>query len=148
MAEQDPRVPPEVEQYFIALFSRAGAVGGTMGGGGGGGGGGGARGAKRLKTSVEDRAVASVVAVPEAVLAQLSQAFPKLQQLPSPDGVLRVAIPIGMTGLQKVVVDVSGNASEQGGSDGLLVRAYGKEGLMSRKPTSRTADQVAQVLSS
>jgi hypothetical protein len=53
-----------------------------------------------------------------------------------------------MTGVQKVVVDVSRNVSEQGGPNGLLVRAYGKEGVLSRKPTSRTADQVAQILSS
>lgn len=147
MREQDPRVPPEVEQYFIDLFSRAGELGGVMGGGGGGGGGGGARGAKRLKTLVEDRIIART-ATPDDVEAQLSEAFPKAQRLPAPAEVLRVAIPIGMTGMQKVVVDVSRNATEQDGPNELLVRAYGKEGMLSRKPTSRTADQVAQILSS
>ena len=143
MREQDPRVPPEVEQYFIDLFSRAGDLGDVTGGGARGG----ARGAKRLKTVVEDRIIARPAA-PEDVQAQLSEKYPKAQRLSAPNDVLRMAIPIGMTGIQKIVVDVSRTDGEHGGSPGILVRAYGKEGLLSRKPTTRTADEIAEILAS
>ncbi|BBH18579.1 hypothetical protein Back2_28660 [Nocardioides baekrokdamisoli] len=155
MREQDPRVPADVEQYLIELFARAGQLGGSIGGGvgaggagalGGGRGGakGGARGAMRLRTVVEDRGTVAPLTRDEA-LQKLTSAFPKLIPLPTADAAVRVAIPLGLTGLQQVVVDILVPASSDG-QQLPLVRTYCKEGLLSRKPAARIADQVANAL--
>ncbi|HEV7206787.1 MAG TPA: hypothetical protein VGN18_19440 [Jatrophihabitans sp.] len=142
MREPDPRVPPEVEQYLIDVHSRAGEMGGAVSGHGRAGARGGARAAGRLRTIVEDRAVPSAKTGAVAQ-AQLTESFPAAERLPAHADVLRLGIPVGLMGLQMVIVDIT-----PAGAGSLLVRAFGKEGLISRKPTARTADQVAQLLAS
>lgn len=163
MREQDPRVPAEVESYLIGLYARAGQAGGGLGGAAGGGtagglggaaGGarGGARGARRLKTVVEDRTgVASEQA--DGLIARVGQAFPRAEVLAADDHMIRFAIPVGRTGLQHVVADITldyRRSPEQRTAPpgGVLVRAYGKEGILNRKPTARTADAVLNLLAS
>jgi hypothetical protein len=143
--EQDARVPVEVEQYLIGLYARAGQVGGSLGGAGDGGARGGARGAARLRTVVEDRTV-STSTPGSGVPARVTEAFPQAERISARDDVLRLAIPLGRTGLQRIVVDVRLAGPTPEATQPVLVRAYGKEGLLSRKPTARIADQVAQLL--
>ncbi|WP_329482100.1 hypothetical protein OG555_07540 [Kribbella sp. NBC_01484] len=100
-----------------------------------------------MRTVVEDRTLPRPYVGPDA-LARIAVAFPKYIALPSSELVLRIAIPIGMTGLQQVVVDIAPSGADSPGASGTTVRAYGKEGLLSRKPTARTADQIVSVLSS
>ena len=99
-----------------------------------------------MRTVVEDRALPRPYVRSDA-LARIALAFPKYVALPSSDLVLRVAIPVGLTGMQQVVVDIAPLGAESPGANGTAVRAYGKEGLLSRKPTKRTADQIVSVLS-
>ena len=75
-------------------------------------------------------------------MERLVAAIPKVRQLPAV-GVLRVAVPLGVTGLSHVVVDLT--AGSPAGET--LIRAYGKEGLLNRRPTARVAEQIAQILS-
>jgi hypothetical protein len=150
MAAQDPRVPVEVEDYLIALFARAGQIGGLAGGavsagpagafgGGRGGARGGARAATRMKTKVEERS-GNVPGTPDEVAARLAAAFPKAKPLPA-TGRLRLAVPIGITGLQQIIIDLDLDLAQAGpGSVQALLRGYGKEGLLSAHPTLKTVD--------
>ena len=151
MPSHDDRVPPEVESFLIGVFADAGQLGGAIGGGIGGGAAGGAGGrrggakggswaASRMKTRVEDRAVPRSYA-PADAFNRVASALPAVKPLPAPGGgVVRVVVPLGRTGLQQIVVDLLPSGA------GTTVRAYGKEGLLSRRPTARTADQVAAAL--
>jgi hypothetical protein len=152
MAEAEPDVPPEIESYLVGLSARAGQIGGAIGsvaagsiagpgaaaGGSAGGARGGARGAARLKTKIEQRSGAAP-GTPEQVTARLTAAFPKAKPLAAGAHV-RLAVPVGVTGLQQIVID-----AELGPSDGARVhvrlRGFGKEGLISRKPTRAVTDQ-------
>lgn len=144
--QPDPRVPQQVEEYLIGIYARAGSIGGSVGGrigagapgasgGASGGARGGARGARRLATVVEERSGhvdLSEAEVRDRIMARLPGAEP----LPA-DDVWRVTVPIGVTGLQRVVVDLV-TSPENGGSH-VLLRAFGKEGVITRHPTRRTA---------
>jgi len=152
MSEAEPEVPPEIEDYLIGLYAHAGQIGGAVGsvaagaiagpgaaaGGSRGGARGGARGAARLKTKIEQRS-GDAPGTAEQVTARLTAAFPKARPLPAGDHV-RLAVPVGVTGLQQIVID-----AELGPSDGASVpvrlRGFGKEGLISRKPTRAVTDQ-------
>jgi hypothetical protein len=147
--EQDPRVPPEVEEYLVGLNMAAGAAGAKLAtpiGAFGGvssshlsrrGARGGERGARWLRTLVEERAVPAGMSS-EAVTAAVLAANPRATRMQSGPTVLRFALPLGRTGLQHVVLDVPL-------TEGPL-RAFGKEGLLNRHPTARTADEVAAQL--
>lgn len=146
--EQDPRVPDEVEQYLIDRNIQAGQIGATIGGGVAGGAGGamaarrgarrgGERGARRIMTTVEERT--GVVSLSEDQLQErVLSVAPKAISLPATSG-LRWAIPIGATGLMHVVVDVT---TAPGGGNDTVLRAFGKEGIITRHPTQRTADEI------
>jgi hypothetical protein len=141
MSQAEPEVPPEIENYLIGLSAHAGQIGGsigTPGGSGAAGARGGARGAARLKTKVEQR-TGEAPGTAEQVTVRLTAAFPKAQPLPAGDHV-RLAVPVGVTGLQQIVID-----AELGPGDGARVpvrlRGFGKEGLISRKPTRTVTDQ-------
>ena len=156
MAAQDPRVPVEVEDYLVALSARAGQIGGSAGGavsaggagafgGGRGGARGGARAATRMKTKVEERS-GNVPGTPDEVAGRLAAAFPKAQPLPAA-GRLRLAVPIGITGLQQIILDLD-LAPAGPGSVQALLRGYGKEGLLSTHPTLKTADRAWSAIQS
>lgn len=154
MREQDPRVPAEVEDYLVGLMASAGRLGGEIGGkagggelghrgGGRGGERGGARGARLLKTVVAERR-GVVPGSPADALARLRQTFPESQELQA-NGV-RFVVPLGLSGLQRVVVDVTFQPTAAGQSEALL-RSFAKEGLLSRHPAARIADKVWAALS-
>jgi hypothetical protein len=151
-----PGVPVEVEDYLIELYARAGQLGGAIGGiaaGGVGGPGaalagsrggarGGARGAARLKTRVESRS-GEARGTAADIAARLMRAFPKATPLPAADRV-RVAVPLGLTGLQHIVIDLQLGPA-QDAPDGprvpVILTGYGKEGLINRKPTRTVTEQ-------
>ena len=132
MSREEPEVPPEIEDYLVGLSAHAGEIGGSAGARGG------AWGAARLKTKVEQRS-GDAPGTAEQVTARLTAAFPKAKPLPVGDH-LRLAVPVGVTGLQQIIID-----AELGPGDGTRVpvrlRGFGKEGLISRKRTRRVADQ-------
>jgi hypothetical protein len=155
-APDGPGVPDQVENYLIELYARAGQLGGAIGGiaagavggagaaaaGSRGGARGGARGATRLKTKVESRS-GEARGTPADITARLNRAFPKAIPLSAPDRA-RMAVPLGLTGLQHIVIDlILGPA--QDAPDGprvpVTLRGYGKEGVISRKPTRTVTDQ-------
>ncbi|MBV9801320.1 MAG: hypothetical protein JO039_24995 [Solirubrobacterales bacterium] len=153
MREQDPRVPPEVEEYLVSINAGAGALGGAIGAsvggaapatGGHGGARGGARGARWVRTVVEERAEGSPGGRDD-VLRRVAAAFPQARRLDSHDDLVRLAVPIGRTGLQHIVVDLvlrpAAGATAAPATE-VRLRAYGKEGLFSRKPTAATVDKV------
>jgi hypothetical protein len=140
MSEAEPDVPAEIEDYLIGLSVRAGQIGGSIGGRAGAGGGarGGARGAARLKTKVEQRS-GDAPGTAEQVIARLTGAFPKAKALPAGD-LVRLAVPLGLTGLQQIVLDAElGRPAES--HVPVRLRGFGKEGLISRKPTRTITDQ-------
>ena len=149
-------VPPEIEDYLIGLYARAGQLGGSIGGiaagavggpgaaaaGSRGGARGGARGAARLKTKVESHS-GEARGTRAEITARLAAAFPKAVPLPAADRV-RIAVPLGLTGLQQIVIDLMfGSALD--GTDGprvlITLCGYGKEGIINRKPTRTVTDQ-------
>lgn len=138
--QQRPEVPAEVEQYLIGLYAHAGRVGGELGhwGGGGGGAAGAAFTAKRLKTKVEEHTGQVPGTVSEAV-GRLTAAFPDAQQLPAADR-LRLAVPVGLTGLQQIVMDAEFYPAGPAASN-VRLRGFGKEGVISRSPTRKVTDQ-------
>jgi hypothetical protein len=148
--EQDDRVPPEVEEYLVDLYAKAGAIGGALGGsvGGGsagkmggrrGGARGGARGARRLRTRVEEKSGPVRVGPTEAV-SRVVEEYPRTLQL-NTEAAMRLAIPVGITGLQRIVVDLHYPPDWREGSPAQLL-AFGKEGLFSRRPTAQIADRI------
>jgi len=152
MPDLQPAVPPEIEDYLIGLSVRAGQIGGSIGsvaagaiagpgaaaGAARGGARGGARGAARLKTRVEERAGEAPGTAAE-VTARLTAAFPRATPMTASDRV-RMAVPVGITGLQQIVIDVElGPAS--GACVPVRLRGFGKEGLINRKPTRTITDQ-------
>jgi hypothetical protein len=156
MSEASPEVPAEIESYLIELYARAGQIGGSIGAaaagaagspgaalaGSRGGARGGARGAARLKTKVEVRDGEAAGTGAEAA-ARLIAAFPKARRLPADDRV-RLAVPVGLTGLQQVVLDLELGPEQDGAAIPHVhaqLSGYGKEGLLSRKPTRTITDQ-------
>lgn len=150
---QDPRVPDEVEEYLVERSARAGQIGGGIGGAIGGGDGGflggrsggargGERGARRIHTSVEER-TAHVQLTEEQIRARVVSAAPRAQEMPAND-VLRWAVPVGSTGLTQVVIDVATTVDDGGVQ--VVLRAFGKEGLITRHPTKQLADQLLTAL--
>jgi hypothetical protein len=156
MSEASPEVPAEIENYLIELSARAGQIGGSIGAaaagaagspgaalaGSRGGARGGARGAARMKTKVEVRAGQAAGTGAEAA-ARLIAAFPKAKRLPAGDRV-RLAVPVGLTGLQQVVLDLELGLEQDGAAIPHVhaqLRGYGKEGLLNRKPTRTITDQ-------
>jgi hypothetical protein len=75
----------------------------------------------------------------------VAAAFPQARELAREADLIRIAVPLGRTGLQHIVVDlVLGPPADTADPPGTQVRlsAYGKEGLLSRKPTASTAEKV------
>jgi hypothetical protein len=158
MADAEAGVPAEIEDYLIGLAARAGQIGGAIGSGaasasglapgaaaGRAGARGAARTAARMKTKVERRS-GDAPGTAEEATARLIGAFPKARPLPAGDHV-RLAVPLGLTGLQEIVLD-----ADFGQPDGshvpVRLRGFGKEGLISRKPTRTVTDQAwAAILS-
>jgi hypothetical protein len=147
MAEEERHVPAEVEDYLIGLAGRAGQIGGAIGGAAGsrGGGRGGARGAARLQTKVEQRS-GDVPGTAEQVAARLTRAFPKATPLEA-GGHLRLAVPVGVTGLQQIVIDAELTTADSTQVH-VRLRGFGKEGLISRKPTRSVTDQAWAAITS
>jgi hypothetical protein len=150
-------VPPEIEDYLIGLYARAGQLGGSIGGiaagavggpgaaaaaGSRGGARGGARGAAMLKTKVESHS-GEARGTPAEITARLAAAFPKAVPLPAADRV-RIAVPLGLTGLQQIVIDLMfGSALDGTDRPRVLITlcGYGKEGILNRKPTRTVTDR-------
>lgn len=148
MSDTTSQVPPEIEGYLIDLSARAGQIGGSLGGGRAGalgGARGGARGAARLTTKVEERS-GDVPGSAEQVTSRLMQAFPKAIPMVAGDH-LRIAVPVGLTGLQQVVVDAEFRPADDGHVH-VLLRGFGKEGLINRKPTRAITDQAWAAITS
>lgn len=137
-------IPPEVEDYLIGLSARAGQIGGSIGGAiaggpsGAAGARGGARGAARITTKVERRS-GTVPGTAEQVADRLLAAFPKALRLPA-DGRIRMAVPLGITGLQQIVLDAELEPGEDGTTT-VRLRGFGEEGLLNRKPTRAVTDR-------
>jgi hypothetical protein len=135
----------------VGLSAMAGQLGGSIGGalagvghqaGGRGGSRGGATAAQMMKTTVEQR-TGMAPGTSGQVTARLIAAFPRAVRFPADDH-MRLAVPVGRTGLQQIVIDlVIGSPEEAPGQPGVHVRlcGYGKEGLLSRKPTRKITDQ-------
>ena len=102
-----------------------------------------------LKTLVEQR-TGERSGVPAEFKQRVADEFAQAQTLPSDDDVWRIAIPVGRTGLQQIVVDL--RLTRVAGADPpmttIRLLAFGKEGLLSRKPTAKTADRVWAALAS
>jgi hypothetical protein len=148
MSEAPGQVPPEIEDFLTALFARAGQIGGAIGGGSAGSRGGargGARGAARLKTKVEERS-GDVPGNADQVTTRLTSAFPKANRLAAGNHV-RLAVPLGVTGLQQIIIDAELSPAE-GKSMHVLLRGFGKEGLLSRNPTRSVTDQAWAAMTS
>ena len=157
MSTARPEVPAEIEAFLIGLYARAGQIGGAIGGGaagliaghvgaaaraGRGGARGGARGAARLPTKVEERS-GDVPGTPEQVVTRLTAAFPRAALL-SAENHVRLAVPVGVTGLQQIVIDLEigpVDSQEDSGNIRVRLRGFGKEGPISRKPTRKVTDQ-------
>ena len=78
-------------------------------------------------------------------LARMAAAFPQAREVAREADLVRMAVPLGRTGLQHIVVDlVLGPPADTPDppSTPVRLRAYGKEGLLSRKPTATTADKL------
>lgn len=129
-------VPAAVEEYLVALFSTNDVAGRLTKGGGGG------WAARRLRTRVEWRSGIAAGTL-DAVVRRLNDSFPRARPLPADDR-LRLSVPVGVTGLRQVVVDVVLAPSIDARAPGLLaeVYGYGKEGLLGRGPTRRITDRV------
>ncbi len=145
MPDLQPEVPEAIEEFLIGLVARAGQIGGRAGGGTAGARGGergAARGARRQKTTVEQR-TGDAPGTSDQVVARLVAAFPAATRLQASDHV-RFAVPVGVTGLQQIVVDIVLGQPEVG-SGGSRVHVqlcgYGKEGLINRKPTRTITDR-------
>lgn len=162
MAAERADVPAEIEEYLIGLYVRAGQIGGAIGGVAAGsivgpaaaagalrgGGRGGAMGAARLPTKVEER-TGDAPGTANQIAARLVAAFPRATRLPSSEHV-RLAVPVGVTGLQQIVVDLEFRAAEDQADSGRVpvrLRGFGKEGLLSRKPTRKVTDQAWSAIS-
>lgn len=150
----DESIPPVVEELLIDVMRSAGSFGGSAGGALGSGAAGsltgGRAGAEKTARSMKT-AVASRPAVfegrPETIIESCRNALPRLQELAALDDRTRFLLPVGRTALQRVVVDViATNSAAEADRTRLVIRAYAKEGLMSRKPAQRIADQVAAIL--
>lgn len=148
-------VPDEVEDYLINLFAANGELGGGLGGavgaggpglfgGSRGGARGGARAARRMTTVVAD-SCATASGMIDEVMERISAAHPRILPLRAQVGLLRFVVPLGMTGLQRIVIDLTFADPLVAGST-VWVRGYGKEGLLSRRPTTRTADEIARLV--
>lgn len=136
MAKQRPEVPAEIERYLIGVYARRGRLGGELGNLGGGdlGAGTAAATARRMRTTVEERTGQVPGTVSEAA-ARLTAAFPRAEQLPAADR-LRLAVPIGLTRLGRIVVDAELYPAGPAASH-VRLRGFGKEPLINRKQTRR-----------
>jgi hypothetical protein len=156
MPEKRPEVPPEIENFLIGVSARAGGIGSSIGGVAAGaiagpgavagarraGVRGGASAAARLATKVELR-TGDAPGTAEQITARLTAAFPRATRLPAGQHV-RLAVPVGVTGLQQIVIDLEFLAAENQTGNGrtrIRLRGFGKEGLISRKPTRTVTDQ-------
>jgi hypothetical protein len=133
------RVPGDVEAYLVDTVAAQGGQGGSVTGAGAAGARGAARGARMMKTVVVELG-GEIAGAPRDVDARVARAFPRAGRLSAPAGIVRWAVPIGSTSLQVIVVDCTTTA----GPDGVTVelRAYGKEGLLSRHPTEKLATEL------
>jgi hypothetical protein len=135
----DSRVPDDVEAYLVETIAAQGRLGGSVVGAGAGGARGAARGARMMKTVVVERG-GEIAGAARDVDARVAWACPRAGRLGAPSGITRWAIPIGSTGLQVIVVDVTTTAGPDGAT--VELRAYGKEGLLSRHPTEKLASEL------
>lgn len=140
MAKQRPEVPADIEQYLIDLYARRGAAGGSLAawGGGGAGAAGASFTARRLRTKVEEHAGQVPGTVAQAA-ARLAAAVPVAQQLPAADN-CRLAVPVGLTGLQQIILDAEFYPAGPAMSH-VRLRGFGKEGLVNRNQTRRVTDR-------
>jgi hypothetical protein len=133
---QDPRVPYEVEEYLVGRNVIAGQIAAP----GRTGARGAERGARRIHTTVEERS-GDLRLSDEQVGERVMNSSPDADQLPA-EGLLRWAVPLGVTGLQHIVIDIANDLA----TGQIVLRAYGKEGLISRHPTQRMADEIWSAL--
>ena len=102
-----------------------------------------------LRTLVEER-TGERAGAPAELKQLVKDEYPQVQTLSSDSDVWRIAISIGRTGLQQIVVDL--RFTPVAGADPpvttIRLLAFGKEGLLSRKPTAKTADRVWAALAS
>ena len=141
-----PDVPEAVEKYLIGLYGNAGRMGGAIGDGlpgAIGGGAGGKLAARLMRTKVERRS-GEVPGTPEEIVARVLAANEGAERLQA-DRML-LAVPVGLTGLQQIVVDLEFGSATSAGVH-LQVTGYGKEGLINRSPTRKVTDRVWEAAS-
>jgi hypothetical protein len=130
--EQDPRVPAAVEEYLVGLFGPAAQGASST--------------ARFMPTIVEERSGTTAMDL-GPLLDRLGGQLSRFGVLGRSEHQLRIVVPVGITGLQQVVVDVllpaaPGAESDAGPGRRFYLRAYAKEGIVTRHPTVRVADQV------
>lgn len=157
MREQDERVPVEVEEYFVGIYAGAGELGSEIGaeisGMINGGiarrshaGRGGARGAvwaaRKLKTTVEERA-GVLPGTPDQLRQRVYDAFTGLQTLRNEPNLWRITISVGLSGMQQVVVDLSLAPSSQFQlATDVRLLAFCKQGLLRANFAKQIADRM------
>jgi hypothetical protein len=77
----------------------------------------------------------------DAALSCVLAQYPKAFELETEEGLIRLVVPVGRTGLQCAVVDLHYPLDWQTG-DSVRLCAYGKEGLFNRHPTDKAAESV------
>jgi hypothetical protein len=154
VTHKQEQVPQAVEEFLVSWIAEAGRLGGSVGAvvnpaASTGGARGGARGrgwaARRMRTVIAGREGPVIASANEALSCVRSQ-HPKAIELEGEGEVVRLVVPVGRTGLQRIVVDLHYPSDWQAGKP-VGIRAYGKEGLLSRHPTEKTAESVFFALS-
>jgi hypothetical protein len=98
-----------------------------------------------MRTVIAGREGPVIVSANEALSCVRVQ-HPKAIELEGDEEVVRLVVPVGRTGLQGIVVDLHYPSDWQGGKP-IRIHAYGKEGLLSRHLTEKTAESVFLALS-
>jgi hypothetical protein len=101
--------------------------------------------ARRMRTVIAGREGAVTASANDA-LAFVRARHPDAFESAGEEEVVRLVVPVGRTGLQRIVVDLYYPRDWHEGKP-MRLRAYGKEGLFNRHPTERTAESVFLALS-
>lgn len=119
----------------------AGRLGGSLGGGAAGARGaasGAERAARKMRTVVAEHQGVLALSAGE-IRARCIAAFDTTHPIEPEDAVERFVVPVGRTGLQQVVVDLLIEPISESEVH-VIVRAFAKEGRLSRHPAQSVAD--------
>ena len=152
MANGEPEVPADIEQYLAWLSASSGQWGRAVDLAGADTGAAAryldraaARAAARLKMKAEERA-GDGPGTAEQVRARLIAAFPDAKVTPSGDGLL-LTVPVPVTRARRIVLDVQfGTPTES--RVPVRLRGFGMEGRRSREPTQKMTDRAWAAITS